>query len=99
MAAPTSTVDFGENFDSGKTVWAALKTTQGREMFYTTNMDEAVSHIFYVRWYDTLTSDLWVRFNGENYDIVQVENLDERDQFAALYCNVRGDSTDAVNDA
>jgi len=97
LAAPSSGVDFEENFAAGKTVWAALKTSKGRAMFYATNMDVAVTHVFYVRWYDTLTADLWVEYKSENYDIVEVENLDERDDWALLYCNVRGDSSDEVN--
>lgn len=92
-------VDYSLPFTLVKKVWAALKTTKGRASFYSTNTDEAVSHIFYVRWFDTITANLWVKYAGENYDIIDVENLDERSEFAALYCNVRGDQTVPVNDA
>ena len=99
LETPKSGVDFSENFSAGKRVWAGLKTTKGRAMFYTTNMDQGVTHIFYIRWYAGLTSDYWIEYKGENYDIAQVDNLDESDQFYAVYCNVRGDKDSKVNHA
>ncbi len=97
MGTPTTTVDFRQTFANGKVVWAALKTAKGREMFFTTNMDVAVSHIFYIRWYADLTSDKWIIWGSENYDILDTENIDERDEWYALYCNVRGASSSEVN--
>jgi SPP1 family predicted phage head-tail adaptor len=100
LDAPVTTVDFDHTFTAvGSKKWAALKTTKGRDMFFATNMDIGVTHIFYIRWYNGLTSEDWITFKGERYDIVEVENIDERDEWYAIYCNVRGDETQDQNDA
>lgn len=97
LLAPVTDENFGQGFTLLKKVWAGLKTTQGRASFYSTNTEESVTHIFYVRWFDTITGNLWVNHKGENYDIIEVENIDQRSEFAALYCNVRGDDTKDMN--
>ena len=90
--------DMSVGFTS-KTVWAAVKTAKGNQTFFATNMQDVVDHIIYIRWYDGVTSENWVEYKGDNYDIIDVENLDERDEWYALYCNVRGTTTKEVNDA
>jgi len=95
----TSGVKVGESFATVKTVWAAMKSTKGRQSWYSTNLDKAVTHAFYVRWYDGIESNFWVEYKSENYDIVEVDNLDERGEFAVLYCNVKGDADSPVNHA
>ena len=97
LDAPTDDIDYGHSFDNSKTVWAGLKTKQGRQSFYTTNTEETVTHVFYVRWFNTITANKWVSYQSETYNIVEVENIDERSEFAALYCNVRGSDSEAVN--
>jgi len=97
IAAPTTTVDFGEDFANTKTVWAGLKSTKGRDTFYVTNLDVEVSHVFYLRWFAGLTAEAWIEYRSENYDILLVENLDERNEFYACYCNVRGDKDEEPN--
>lgn len=97
LRAPQTTVDFSELFTTEQTVWAALKTTKGRNTFYITNMGIAVGHVFYIRYFGALTSDWWIEYNGDNYDIVEVEDIDERHEWIAIYANVRGTSTEPVN--
>jgi head-tail adaptor len=60
-------------------------------------MEQDVTHVFGIRWFDGLTADYWVEYKSENYDILDVENIDERGEFALLYCNVRGDKDEPVN--
>lgn len=97
--APQTTVDFSQNFKNDRTVWAGVETTSGRNTFYVSNIDDSVTHVFYLRWFDGLTSENWIEFKNENYDILEVENWEERDEWAVCYCNVRGDKDEAVNHA
>jgi len=97
--APQTTVDFGQEFTITKTVWAGLETTGGRDTFYVTNLDESVGHVFYIRWFTGLTTEYWIEHQSENYDILKVENLEERNEWAICYCNVRGSKSQAVNNA
>lgn len=99
LNAPSFDVDFDHTFNNKKTVWSALESVNGRDTFYLTNLDQKVSHIFYVRWYAGLTAESWINFKSELYDIIQVENLDERDEWYSIYCNVRGDEDAGVNSA
>jgi len=97
IQAPTTDVDFGENFEQVKTVWAAVKSVRGRDTFFVTNLDVEVSHIFYVRWYPGLTAEDWIVYKGENYNILLVEDLDQRGEFYVVYCNVRGEDDKEPN--
>lgn len=91
--------DFGNTFTTTKSVWAALKTTKGRDVFFATNLDQAVSHVFYTRYVAGMTANDWIQYKDENYDILETENLDERDEWMAHYCNVRGASSSELNNA
>jgi SPP1 family predicted phage head-tail adaptor len=97
--APINIYDYKNSFATKLSCWAGLKTTKGRQMFYTTNEDVAVSHIFYVRYSESVYSTDWIQYGSENYDIVDVENIDERSEWIAIYCNVRGLTSSAVNNA
>ena len=85
-------VDFGESFTKPKTIWAGIETRTGREIFDGTNLLGVATHYFYVRYRAGLTSENWIKFNGEYYDILRVENWEERNEFMLLYSSVRGDS-------
>ena len=97
LTTPKTSVDFEQTFAQEKKVWAALETSKGRQMFFTTNLDVAVTHVFGIRWFAGLDSENWIKYKNELYDIIEVENLDERDEFYIVYCNVRGDENNEVN--
>jgi len=93
-----TSVDFGQEFTKTKSTYAALVTARGKDIFAGANMETLVSHIFYIRYFDGLTSESWINYRSTRYDILEVENLDERNEFYALFCNVRGDDSLEVND-
>lgn len=93
----TTSAGIDQDFDTTNSVWSALKTTKGRSMFYTTNLDKAVSHVFYIRYIDGLTQESWIDYGGELYDIIDIDNYDERDEWMALMCNVRGEDDVEAN--
>ena len=99
MVAPGPTIDLSMEFTNDKYVWAAVKTSKGKELFYATNMQDAVTHIFYIRYLSTLETQHWIEYRGANYDILEIENMDERNEWMAVYCNIRGTSSLEVNHA
>lgn len=94
-----ATTDSVNKFKKEKDVWAALRTTKGKDMFFATNLDIGVTHVFYTRHFEWLTSRQWICYGGKKYDIVEVENLDERSEWSASFCNIRGEGTQRMNDA
>ena len=92
-------VDLGESFTNQRLVWAAVNTTRGWQTFDGTNIANAVTHLFYIRYIPNVTFEDWILYKGERYDIVDVENLDERNEFYVLRANKRGDDTIEVNKA
>lgn len=88
---------FGENFVQDSEVWAMLETKQGYSIFDSTGTERKIDHIFGINYDASITSEKWVRFESENYDILKVEDLDRRHEFLLLYCNLKGDSSRAAN--
>ncbi len=97
-------VDYTETFTtkdepespSGE-VWAKLETRNGESVFDATNVERTVTHKFTIRFIEGITAETWILYNGKRFDILDTENLDERNEFIVLPCNVRGVSTNSVN--
>jgi len=83
--------DSTEEFSGPKIVWASVKTVSGKTIFTGANIDVALSHEIIIRYDDKVTSETWVEFEGKNFKIVNVEDLDERHDFLRLLCTERGD--------
>lgn len=95
--AVTSGVDLDISFANPLTKWAALKTVNGIEAFDSTNLSDNHTHIFYIRYMDGIDSQKFVLYKSKYYRINDSENIDERDEYIALFCTERGDSTRKVN--
>ena len=85
-----SGVDYSETFSQDATVWSLCETKMGVEIFDGTAIKGVATHYFYIRWIDNLTFESWVQFKGKKYYIIDVQNLDERDEFMLLRCSERG---------
>lgn len=92
ITADDDQVDYGETFSNAVTVWAGIETKSGREIFDGSNLIGVATHFFYIRFRQGLTSESWIKFNGEYYDILRIENWEERNEFMLLYSSVRGDA-------
>jgi SPP1 family predicted phage head-tail adaptor len=98
IQAPSgSSVDYDEDFDGDNVVWALVGTVSGETIFDSTNIEQIVTHKFYIRFVSGITSETWIDYNGEKFDILDVENMDENDSFLLLRANSRGDNTVSVN--
>lgn len=84
--------DFDEQFEGTSEVWALVNTTAGKVIFNGVNADVAISHEIFIRHDPTVTAETWVELgDGRRLDVVNVENLDEREDFMRLLCTERGD--------
>jgi len=106
IATPTTSQDYTEVFSAGSDtssgltsgdVWAMIQTLSGATVFDTTNTERAVTHKITTRFLSGVTAESWVLFESNRYDVVTVENLDERSEFMVMRCVFRGASSSSVN--
>lgn len=90
-------VDFGEEFVSSRIYYAMVETNAGLTVFDVTNTEKIVTHTFYTRFIYNLTEENWLVFRDRNYDIINVENLNEQNRFMAIRCCLRGPELAPVN--
>jgi len=89
--------DMTESFVTTKTVWSLVETRQGIEIFDGTNLIGVATHYFYIRYVSGLTAETWIQFKSKYYDILDVQNLEERNEFMLLRCSERGTTSKASN--
>lgn len=93
----------GTNFDSdistGDYVWAMVNTIRGEIEFDGTSIVDNATHAFTIRFRPMITQEYMVAFEGKNYNIIDIEDYDERHQFMVLKCTERGLATEEVNRA
>jgi len=89
--------DMTEAFVTTKTVWALVETRQGVEIFDNSNLVGIATHYFYIRYSVGVTAETWIQFKSKYYDILDIQNLEERDEFMLLRCNERGSTSRASN--
>jgi head-tail adaptor len=92
-----NSVDLTETFSGDQTVWALVETKTGTQIFDGTNIVGVATHDIYIRFIAGVTFQKWLKFKSIYYDILDVQNLEERDEFYLLRCSLRGDDTDAIN--
>ena len=91
IKAPSfDTVDFDETFVATKTVFAGVETQTGKTFFDGVETETPISHIIYIRFDSSVTAETWITFKSRRFDILKVENLDERDEYMKLTCSDRG---------
>lgn len=66
--------------------WAMVETTKGSIFFGGVGLDREYSHKFYIRYRCNIDQTKFIEYKKKRYDILDVENLDERDEFLLLRC-------------
>lgn len=97
LNAVESGVEFGITFTLFKQVYAYIETVAGEEFFDGTTLKKISTHNFVIRFIDGLTAEYWINYQNNNYEIIDIETLDERGLFMKLRCLKRGDDTKPVN--
>ena len=89
--------DFTEVFNADNVVWAMVETREGKEIFDGTNLKGVATHYIYIRYIPNTTFEAWVKFNSKYYNIIDVQDLDERHEFYLLRCSERGTTSNLSN--
>ena len=94
-----SSADFDETFTTADTVFAMVKTVKGDTVFDGTDTEVDISHHFYIRFIDDITAETWISFLDNRFDILDVEDLDSRQEFLLLRATDRGTDANRANEA
>lgn len=89
----SNTVDYSVVKPLVATVWAAVKTFPTEQIFDGMNTSQQTTHEFYIRWRADVTDEKNIRYPsgvGQYYNIVYIEDLENRHEFLLLRCNFKG---------
>ena len=88
-----------QTYSNNQTVWASVNTVRGKEIFNGTQLVGVKTHNILIRFDDSreITEENVVEFKGNYYDVLEVQNLEERDEWLELSCGVLGDKTQENN--
>lgn len=73
-----------------KTVWGAIETVTGEITFKGVASLEATTHYFYIRYREDITSENYIQYKGNWYNILKVENINEDNKYLKLYASIMG---------
>ncbi len=82
-----------ETFTTIATPWAMVATPKGVTIFDGVGIERVVTHIFTIRFLLDITSQNWVVYKGQRYDILLVNDFQENNLFLELNCALTGDET------
>lgn len=83
---PSVDIDYKMEFSDQKLAYAMITTENGVTIFDEVNIEQVISHYFYINYDVTVTSQNWIQFQDKYFSIVKVQDFDERHQFMLLYC-------------
>ena len=92
-------VDFSETFSGGLESFVMIETKRGEIIFDGVDTEQVVTHHVYVPFVDGLTAEDWIDVETDRYDILDVEDLDNRHEFQLCRCTNRGLITKEATDA
>jgi len=108
IAAPAADgVDAQILMQDAKTVWVMAVTDSGSEFFDGVNLSHAYTHKFFMRFIPNtvfprsgrMSPQERITYKGREFQVVDVENLEERDEFLQVKAVERGSADTAVNAA
>lgn len=72
---------------TGKTsLWASVITTGGREFYAAQRLNVETSAVFKLRYKSGVTSLMRVKYSGRNFEIINVNDKDEKHEWLLLSC-------------
>lgn len=102
LTAPLTGVDASEtftDFQADPNVYSLMETVSGKTFFDGIATDINVTHNIYILFITGVTAETWIEFDNRRFDVLDVEDLDERHEFLKLVCNDRGEKTKAASGA
>jgi hypothetical protein len=73
-----------------KCVKLRRQTPKGKVIFDEVSTSSNITDIFYIRYIAGLTSENWIIYNNNRYDVDSIVNLDENSLYMKLNCILRG---------
>lgn len=96
----TRSLQYDANFLGGDTVSAMILTRSGSQIIDGVAITTKPTHDFYIRYRSDITdSSHWIIYKGVIYDIIEIENLEERDEFLRIRCIKKGTNIAAGGNA
>jgi len=94
-----NTAEQTQEYTNPLTVWSSVNTVRGKEIFNGTQLIGIKTHIILIRFLDTreITVENVVELKGNYLDVIEVQNLEERDEWLELSCGILGDKTQENN--
>lgn len=93
----TNSIGNNEVFTELVEVWAAIETTRGSQLFDGVEISNPFTHKVYIRYID-IDFTKWIVIDNDRYEIVDVENLEQKNEWLLLMCTLKGDKTKKAND-
>lgn len=93
------TAEQTQTYSNSLTVFASVNTVRGKEIFNGTQLVGVKTHNILIRFLDAreITQENVVELKGNYYDVLEVQNLEERDEWLELSCGILGDKTQENN--
>jgi len=92
IQSPTfGSAKFSQKYTLIDTVWASPETTKGEGLFTGVELKTEVTDVFKIRYRDDVTSENVIKYNGNIFSILSVDDMDRRKTFLKIFCNVLGD--------
>jgi len=100
IAAPISGgVDFEEVFTLKVNSFMLVETVRGESLFDQVGVEQDVTHHVYIPYISGLTFQDWIDIEGQRFNVIDVEDLDNRHDFQLCRCTNRGLATKAATHA
>ena len=92
LQKPTNTRDTGggltETWSTLANLWADIKPLRGAETYRQGQVQEKTTHLITIRYRRDIGTNYRILYDSDNYNIKYIKNLDNRDRFLELECEL-----------
>ena len=92
LQKPTNTIDTGggltEAWSTLANLWADIKPLRGAETYRQGQVQEKTTHLITIRYRRDIGTNYRILYDSDNYNIKYIKNLDNRDRFLELECEL-----------
>jgi SPP1 family predicted phage head-tail adaptor len=67
-------------------LWSDIRSVSGLTRFDTKQIGTEITHRITIRYYQFISSQNWIKFGNRNFEIINVVNIGERNQYLQLMC-------------
>lgn len=79
--------------------WAMVETPRGLTIFDDIGIERVVNTVFSTRFIADITSEMWIEYAGNRYDILTVIDYQNNKLFSQFNCALTGDETKEASKA